>query len=239
MKAIILAAGMGSRLRPLTDSVPKCLVRVGGKPILGHQLDSLSECDVLDEILIVAGYRYSDVCDFVQDHLTSVPTRVMMNDHYETTNNMCSLGLALEELAGETVLILNGDVVFSPDVAVKATTMLAPHSLIACDSSVYYDESMKIVVSNDRVVGISKEIAENGASAVSIDLYRFSGDCSSELSKIIRRTIWDMGMRNKWSEVAIDEMLGYRLVKPLDISPSPWVEIDDLEDLRRAEQMFA
>jgi choline kinase len=239
MKAIILAAGIGSRLRPLTDRTPKCLIEVNGKPILAYQLEALSRCATLQEIIIVAGYRHSDIYDFVNSTHATAPTRVIVNSYFETTNNMYSLGLAIEELAGQDILVLNGDVVFAPEIMVKATTMLTTHSVIACDSSVYYEESMKVVVaSDDRVVRISKAIPEEDASAVSIDLYRFTGNCSMNLYHIVRRTIWDQGIRNKWTEVAVDELLDHHTVRPLDISPLPWVEIDDHNDLMCARRMF-
>lgn len=239
MRAIILAAGIGSRLRPLTDSTPKCLIEVNGRPILAYQLEALFRCGALQEIIIVAGYRHSDICDFVNSTHAPVPTRAIVNSYFETTNNMYSLGLAIEGLAGQDILVLNGDVIFAPEIMIRATTMLVPNSVVACDSSVYYEESMKIVVaSDDRLVRISKTIPEEDASAVSIDLYRFTGDCSMSLYRIIRRTIWDQGIRNRWTEVAIDELLDHHIVKPLDISPLPWVEIDNHNDLMCARKTF-
>ena len=107
MKAVILAAGMGTRLRPLTMSFPKCLVPVNSKPILEHQLEALLTAGVRDVILVVGylselvsgnyGIRYGDMnIHYVQNHM------------YDRTNNIYSLWLARQHLDNQ-VLLLEGD----------------------------------------------------------------------------------------------------------------------------------
>jgi len=110
MKAIILAAGQGSRLRPLTDQIPKCLINVTGKPILQHQLESLDHIGI-QTCVIVVGYKSEQVQRYFGDHFRGIWLKYVQNPHYLETNNLYSLWLAREELSDD-IIILDGDLVF-------------------------------------------------------------------------------------------------------------------------------
>ncbi len=88
-KAVILAAGLGSRLRPMTDNKPKCLVKINGKPLLQYQLDAYKQADIVD-ILIIVGYQGKKVEEYCK-HIKGLNIKVIYNNDYEFTNNMYSL----------------------------------------------------------------------------------------------------------------------------------------------------
>ena len=112
MKAIILAAGMGTRLRPITSSIPKCLVPVNSKPILEHQFEALLLAGIRDVILVVGHlaellfYKYGT-------SYGSLNIDYVENPRYDRTNNIYSLWLARQHLNSQ-VLLLEGDLVFDP-----------------------------------------------------------------------------------------------------------------------------
>ena len=122
MKAIILAAGQGTRLRPLTAYKPKCLVEVAGKPILEHQLKTLAQNDVTD-IHIVAGY--------CAEQLECYPATVHINPDYALTNMVYTLFCAKSVMTNCKDLIISyGDIVYEPNVLAKLIESDAPVSLI-------------------------------------------------------------------------------------------------------------
>ena len=122
MKAIILAAGKGTRLRPLTDSKPKCLVELAGKSLLEHQLDTLSECGITD-IHVIGGYY--------ADQLVNAKYKLHQNYNYNNSNMVHTLFVAMEELTGrEDIIISYGDIVYQKNVLQKLIDLDAPISLV-------------------------------------------------------------------------------------------------------------
>lgn len=113
MKVIILAAGQGTRLRPLTDDRPKCMVELHGKPLLHHQLEALEKCDIEKQnIALAAGY--------LQEALVAPGIKQYRNDDYDKTNMVATL-FAAEDfmLEGEDLIISYGDIVYKPEVFEK------------------------------------------------------------------------------------------------------------------------
>lgn len=131
MKVIILAAGQGTRLRPLTDNCPKCMVKVNGKSIIERQLETMYVCGIKeDDITIVTGYRN----DVLKDYFKNTGLHFIVNEKYETTNMVCSLMCARKIMESEEdILISYGDIIYNTDVLNK---ILASES----DSSVAVDD---------------------------------------------------------------------------------------------------
>ena len=239
-KAVVLAAGIGSRLRPVTADRPKPCVTVGSRPILAHQLHAYADAGVV-EVYVVAGYLADDVrelCATVADERPELEITVIENEDYDDTNNMYSLSLAREAVGGEAFCLSNGDVAFDPRVA--SELVAGSGSAIACDMETYDEESMKLTLDGrNRVEHLSKAIDEGEADATSIDVYRFSADFSTRLfTEIDERLAAETG---DWTEVAIDALLapGDHDVEPLDIAGARWVEVDDFDDLHRADRLFS
>jgi choline kinase len=236
LNAVILAAGVGSRLRPITNTRPKCLVEVAGQPILGWQLEGLFAAG-LERVTVVAGYRAGDVVRFCEPFGDRV--RVIINADYETTNNMVSLRMALGGAESRPTIICNGDVVF--DRAIAASLVRAGHQdLICVETGRFIEESMKVTVdAGGRITAISKAIGREHTYGVSIDLYRFSGHAVETICRIADRMIEAERQANLWTEVAIDAALGELEVRPHAIGTSPWIEVDNHDDLAEGARLFA
>jgi choline kinase len=235
LNAVILAAGVGSRLRPITNTRPKCLVEVAGQPILGWQLEGLFAAGI-EKVTVVAGYRAGDVVNFCEPFGDRV--RVIINADYETTNNMVSLRMALSGNESRPTIICNGDVVF--DGAIAATLVQAQHGdLICVDTGRYIEESMKVTAdATGRITGISKAISREQAYGVSIDLYRFSGPSIETICRIADRMIDGDRQANLWTEVAIHAALPELHVMPHAIESAPWIEVDNMDDLAEGARLF-
>jgi choline kinase len=113
LKVIVLAAGQGTRLRPLTDDRPKCMVPFRGKPIIDYIADALRKSG-LDDIVVIDGYRK----DVLEKHLSDRNIKFYTNAEYETTNMVYTLFRALPEL-NDDIIISYADIIYSPDVVKK------------------------------------------------------------------------------------------------------------------------
>ncbi|MFC7079912.1 HAD-IIA family hydrolase [Halorussus caseinilyticus] len=240
---VILAAGIGSRLRPLTLQKPKSCIEVDGAPILARQLSAYADAGVTD-VVVVAGYLADDVralCEEVADARPELDVTVRESEVFANTDNMYSLYLAREEVAGDPFVLTNGDVVFEPDLLADLLAADAD-SAVATDTETFSEEAMKVTVGDDgRVTHIAKGVPKDVAYGVSTDAYRFSADFSATLFEEITRTVEREGNFGDWTEAAIDRLVRNRDhdVEPADVSGRRWVEIDDFADLRNADRRFA
>lgn len=233
MKAVILAAGLGSRLRPITDKVPKCMVPVNGIRIIDKQIDNLLRSGVID-ICVVSGYR-ADVLDaHLKERYPFI--KIVPNVRFAETNNMYSLFLARDFVRGQEFLLMNSDVYFDQGIIAG---MLEGNdvSKIACDRSQYLEESMKITLDNGKINHISKKISEVDHYAVSIDVYRISAKDSEVLLAEVEDTILNRKDENSWTEVALDKVFYKTDFVPYVIN-GRWFEIDNHDDLAKAEGIF-
>lgn len=233
MKAVILAAGLGSRLRPITNDVPKCMVPVNGIKIIDKQLDNLLS-NGIEEIYVVDGYKAEVLSEYLKENYPQV--KIISNSRYSETNNMYSLYLTSQYVRGEEFVLMNADVYFDSNI-IKGLLEGKNESKIACDRFGYLEESMKITVDGDRITHISKKISESDYYAVSIDVYRISTDDSKVLFTEIENTIVRLRDENAWTEVALDNIFGKTHFKPYVIK-GRWYEIDNHDDLHRAEEIF-
>ncbi|WP_448378084.1 HAD-IIA family hydrolase [Fervidobacterium sp.] len=235
MKVIILAAGMGSRLRPMTLSKPKAMVKVNGIPIIQRQIDSYIKAGLSqNDIYVVVGYRTEMISEFLRKEYPDV--NIVVNHEYTQTNNMYSFWLCIKQIPEDTLIVSNGDCVYDPGII--SDLISSPiRNLIACDKGSYSDESMKIIVENERVVHISKKIQPQEAFGNSIDLYKIDKTAFKTLVGILEEII--SNDRNLWFEVALDELLKKVEFNPFDISKRRWAEIDNYDDLYEAELAFS
>jgi len=234
MIAVILAAGQGTRLRPLTEKVPKCMVTVSGKTILHRQIEAMKQAGI-SHVYVAAGYLGAVVEAFVEEHFSGFAT-VVMNREYQSTNNMYSLYL-LRDYLTQGFLLANGDVLAETSIF-SDLCLHTEGSFIACQKGAWLEESMKVTVKDERITSISKKTSEESAYGNSIDIYAFDAVGANALLGIVSNTI-ESGELTQWTEVAIDAMMSRVQVLPLDIGPRRWVEVDNMDDLSEASILFA
>ncbi len=235
-QAVILAAGFGSRLRPLTDSCPKALVAVAGQPLLGHALDALKGHGVT-EVTVVVGYAAHTVRAFLA-HRGDGDVRCVENPAYATTNTLGSLLCAEPTVRGD-VLVLDGDLIFEPAVLAP---MLARGTWLAVDRDrPLDDDAVKIAIDDDdmRIVSVGKQLPEGRTGiAESIGMGRLDAETFQALVPIGRRLLAS-GMNQAYYEAAFQALIedGARFGMA-DVTGLRWTEVDDHDDLRRAEELF-
>jgi choline kinase len=230
MKAIILNAGKGGRLGTLTDDRPKCLVEVGGRPILDFQLDALRLAGVHDLVMVV-GYRH----EMIREHLQRYPEFTVTwvdNPDYAETNTAYSLWLARHEMTGD-FLYLNGDVLFHPELVRRLVAAPALNPL-AVERKQCGDEEVKVLLDGTRITAIGKEIPPDKAYGEFIGVAKFSGTIAPLFGTTLEEVVFRDKLVKNYFETAVDRMLERSTFTALDISDLPCIEIDFPEDLARA-----
>jgi choline kinase len=227
MKAVILAAGIGRRLMPLTREKPKALLEVGGKPILGYQLESLSRYFKMEDVIIVVGHcarmieEYAPACTIVH------------NPRFQDTNNMYSLWL-VKDFVHDGLLLLNSDVLFHPRILSNLLKSGDESAVVVDSSQKLGDEEMKVVLKGGRLESVAKTLNPSTASGEFIGVAKFSGSASHALFKEIGELI-GKGAVNDWFESALAGIARRLEIRAVDTRGLPWVEIDSPADLERAK----
>lgn len=236
-RALILAAGLGTRLAPITDDRPKSLVPVNGKPILMKQIENLKAHGVVD-ITIVSGYKADSLENAVREKYPEI--KIVESVDYAVTNNMYSAYLGIKSMFPDGEIkpfyMMNADVFYDASV-ITALEKDDRSNLIVVDMGRYMEESMKVVEKDGRIIAISKQITEEDALGCSIDVYKFGVDGGKAFFDRCVTYIEKKGELKKWSEVALNDALADVLFQacPLD---GRWLEIDNHEDLAAAEALF-
>jgi choline kinase len=229
--AVILAAGISSRLRPLTNETPKSLLSVGTTPLLQRILQSLHR-NSIRECVIVTGYCKEKIEDFVQSLSLPITVSFAENPLYATTGNNYSLWSAHAHVSGRDLLILDGDILFDSRLLALLTGCPHENGLIIRKTSHLGAEEIKVEVNESGIVKrIGKEIDPATATGESIGIERFSADTSQILFEILNRR----KSRNEFYEASFQEMIdGGMAVYAVDSTGFPCMEIDTLEDLTAA-----
>jgi choline kinase len=237
MKGVILAAGIASRLRPLTDSTPKCLLPLGGGTLLGRTLDNLAAAGIRD-VVIVTGYLEEQICGYVAAHHAGLRTTFIRNDVYASTNNIYSLWLAREEVRREGMVLLDSDILFDPSVIPAVLGANAPAGLAVKTGLELGEEEIKVEVDHRmHVRTIGKHVPPALAAGESIGIEVFSPAALDRLFAAMERKVVAEGQVNVFYEAAFQDMIDDGgTILAVDIGEALAVEIDTVEDFRRAER---
>ena len=237
-KAIILSAGQGSRLGHLTDDRPKCLIDFGGRTLLDRQLDTLAAAGV-GEAVVVAGFRDDLVEETIARRSGGPGVRTIFNPFYKVADNLGSLFMAREHLAGDC-LVWNGDTLVSDTLMARVVGNARPGICVTIDRKADYDEDdMKVVVGEGgRLKEIGKRISA-GVNGESIGLLAFRGGGAGQFLEAIERDIRTSEGTTIWYLRVIHHIAGQADVWTLDISGEEWGEVDFPEDVERARELVA
>jgi len=256
LKAVILAAGASTRLHPLTETIPKCLLRIGKNTLLEQTIENILDAGI-KEIAIVIGYKGEMIREFVRQRFPHELIRFILNPNFAETNNAYSLLLArrfLENKEGKVsagLLLLDSDILFSkrllpfflkqpiqgfpgPAVMVPAQGLFAVRV-----SGVHDEEEIHVKVEGNNIIQmIGKHVALLETYGESIGIELFSSESTAHLFAILEQRVRSGIGRTEFYEASFQEMImkGIKL-QAVDVSMFPSIEIDTVEDFYRAEQM--
>ncbi len=233
MKVIILSAGQGRRLRPLTEETPKCLLPVrGAEPVLEVQLRALAEAGV-EEAVVFTGFG----ADQVEDYLATRPpdgirVTTIYNPFYAVSDNLATCWLAREQMQDE-FMILNGDTLFEPSVARRLLAAAeAPLTLAVNKKAAYDDDDMKVSLKEgSRLVAVGKTLDARIVDGESIGFMLFRKDGGAGFREILDRVMREPDAVKRWYLSAVNELAQTLRVAALPITGLWWGELDSPADL--------
>ncbi|MBT4260000.1 MAG: phosphocholine cytidylyltransferase family protein [Nitrospina sp.] len=237
--AIILAAGVGSRIRPLTDNCPKSLLKVGEETILNRMLENI-QANGIHEVVFVLGYLEEQIKSHVKNEFPNLNTHFIRNDLYAETNTGYSLMLALDLIKDSAFVKFDADVVFENEILENLLDCQYADCLCV-DKNINLDaEEIKVIIGDDnRVVKASKTVNPKDAAGESIGIEKISSKTAKLLLKELQIMMDDKKNYQEYYEGAYERLIDKNIpFYALDISGSKWTEIDTKEDLIKAENIF-
>lgn len=238
MKAVILAAGIASRLRPLTDNTPKCLLKAGTKSILALTLDNII-ANSISEIVIVTGYLEKQIRDFVSSNYAGLHVEYIFNEDYASTNNIYSLWLAKESVLGNEMLLLDSDIVFDRRIIAKLISSGFENCLALKRHKVGVEEIKVRADSSGKILEISKEVTPAEALGESVGIEKFEKRFVEDLYQVLDKKIEQKDV-NIFYEAAFQELVNAgKNIFSVDITEYPCMEIDTADDLSAAGKLLA
>jgi choline kinase len=237
--AVILAAGTGCRLKPLTDASPKCLIDVGGRSILDRMLRALADSGVAHAV-VVTGHLADRIDASIAASGLGIEVATVTNPAYATTNNAASLAAARSAIGDRSFLLCDGDVVFTrnpfpgllaaPDACAVAVDAAAPFNA----------EAMKVELAADgRVVRLSKALDRHRSAGESLGLQRIGGSALPRVWDAIAETI-ARDAAHAYYEDAFQLLLDAGLRMGIArVAPGTCMEIDDAVDLGAARRLLS
>jgi choline kinase len=238
MKAIILSAGQGKRLLPLTAELPKCLLPIQGKTLIEWQIDELHKCGV-HRIRVVTGYRAEKVKNLLQRRYEPERVTTLYNEAYASTDNLVSCWTACHEMT-EDFIILNGDTLF--EAAVLKRLLESPDrpvTVVVSQKGIYDADDMKVTLEGSRLVSIGKDLVLDNVHAESIGMILFRGKGPMLFSQFLEKALDDPTAGKKWYLSVIDEMARQMPVWTCAINGMKWCEVDYQADIEHAARVVA
>ena len=219
MKALILAAGFGKRLRPITNTIPKSMVEVNGTPLLCNALNNVTACGIT-EIGIVVGHMADYIREKIGNEWNGVPVRYFENARYLETNNVVSLYERLLEGKGECSILVSP---FNP------ATM--DGSVIRVDG----DKALELILGKWQDADF-----DYAPTRKTVNMYKFEKDfVKNKYMPLIRWYVESMG-ENSYYEKVLGSLMYYRECdfRIVEVPEEMWCEVDDADDLARARARF-
>ncbi len=238
MKAVILAAGIASRLRPLTENTPKCLLKVGNKCILQMTIENILDNDIT-EFIIVTGYLQEQIKDFITSTFPDIKATYIYNEVYASTNNIYSLWLAKEHIMGSDMLLLDSDIIFDKKI-IQSLLDSGHENCLALKKHNVGEEEIKVKVDyKGKVLEISKIVIPHEAIGESIGIEIFDKKSLPHLYEVLDRKINQQKMVNIFYEAAFEEMIQEGAdMYIVDITEHKCMEIDTPDDLNTAKELL-
>ena len=244
MKAIILAAGYGNRMRPLTDIAHKTLLTVAGKTILGRIIDGLYDNHITD-IVVVTGYRDKELVAYLSEHYAHCSISYVHNERYRETNNIYSMALAFEQTTIDSdIILIESDLIYEPSVIKRILHSEKPNVALVDKYASGMDGTV-VKVENGIITSVIPPHLQDSNFDFSdkyktLNIYKFSQEfCNSVFKKLL--TYYAKVINDNCYYELILGILIYMQQETIYaeiLRDEQWAEVDDPNDLHVAEFMF-
>lgn len=244
MQAIILAAGMGKRLKELTKNATKCMVEVNGVTMIERMLGLLDRKG-LDRIVIVVGYEGQKLIEYIATLGIHTPIEYVENSIYDKTNNIYSLYLAKEQLLSDDTLLLESDLIFEEAVIDRVLQNPYPNLALVAKFESWMDGTVVELDEDDNIRHFrsKKEFRFEDIPSYykTVNIYKFSRDFSvTHYVPFLEAYCKALGRNEYYEQVLkVITLLDKPDIKAVRLQNEVWYEIDDVQDLNIAESIFA
>ena len=237
MIGVILAAGMAKRLRPLTDTMPKCLLKVGNRTLLERTVDAMAATGIT-EFVVVTGYRGDMIREWINAQRPALKWTFIHNADYEHNNNIFSLWLAGQVVRGKAFLLMDSDILCDPQAVAEVARQQEP--ALALNRHELGEEEMKIVVDRDnRITEISKTCRVEDALGESVGIEKMTAAYSEALYRELDQMIEKEGLIDIFYERAFERLIPQgHTFKVVDTTRFFSYELDTPEDFQRATELL-
>ena len=242
MKALILAAGFGKRLRPITDSIPKSMVEVDGTPLLVNAMNHLVDAGI-SEIGIAVGHMASYIRERIGEEFRGVPISYYENPRYLETNNVVSLYEALD-FCDDDMLMLECDIFYRRELIDRLMAGEGECSILVSPFNPETMDGTVIEVDGDKAVGLvlgkwQDENFDYTNTRKTVNLYRFKKEFVQKYMPLVKWYVENVGEQSYYEKV-LGSLLYLREcdARIVEVPETMWCEIDDEEDLARARARF-
>ena len=234
MNTVILAAGVGKRLRPFTTEHPKCLLTFGGKSLLRRHLEMMDGLGI-EKIAVVVGHLADQVEAEMRRVNCRTPIELVYNPRYELGSAL-SLLQAEAAFQGLPAIIMDADLLFCRAMLDRLLASLTPNCLLVDDRLVDTGEEVKVVVRSDGTVcELGKQVRREGTVVgESVGIYKFSAETNDKLVAGLRRAVSENPQVEY--EAVVESLLEQIQMRHVPVGDLSWIEIDFADDVDRANR---
>jgi len=236
MKAVILAAGMGKRLKKVSGGLPKSMIKIGNSSIIHHQLESCLKVGI-NKFVVVLGYKKEQLKEHILEKIDHENITFVENPIYDTTNTLYSLWLTREYL-NDDFIYFNADVLFQSDLLQKISAK-SKYSQLLLETKSCAEEEVKMIIDDEmRIQQISKVLPIPECAGEFIGIGKFNKEILNRFVHYLQYGV-DNNQSNNYFEYAVDLLAKDEILKVIPTDGVPCIEIDFPEDLKKAKELFS
>lgn len=232
MKVVILAAGVGSRLRPLTTNSPKAMIRINEKPLVQYQVESLIKSGFTHEdIYIIGGYKIEEI----EKHFKGTGVHFIYNPFYESMNNIYSF--LLSRAVGDDLLLINSDLFYDNRMISLILNSEYPTCILVDGQKELTEEAMRVKLDGNRLRLVNKQLSLAGTDGEYIGISKLAARDLAVLYQKASELI-EAGETSCWYENVFEACAANVEIRAVSTEGYHWIEIDDLHDFECAKQLM-
>ena len=236
MKAVILAAGMGTRLRPLSNNIPKAFVEIDNVPLIIRSLENIKSFDIKD-VIIVVGYKGVYFKKKISNKYKKIKIKYVLNEDFSNTGSMYSLSKT-EGFVDDDILLFESDLLYEKKAIQCLLDSKEPNEILVATLSGSGDEVYIVVNENNELINLGKSITnKKDTIGELVGISKLSLDFLTELYKLAKVDYDNNNLNYHYEEIIFKLSKTYPIKCEL-IRDLNWIEIDNLEDLNRAKNII-
>lgn len=232
MRVVILAAGVGSRLRPITTNSPKAMIRINEKPLVQYQVESVIKSGfAYEDIYIIGGYKIEQI----EEYFKGTGVHFIYNPFYESMNNIYSF--LLSRSVEDDILLINSDLFYDNRMISLILNAEYPTCILVDRQKVLTEEAMRVKLEGNRLRLVNKQLSLTGTDGEYIGISKLAARDLTVLYQKASELI-EAGETSGWYENVYEACSGNVEIRAVNTEGYHWIEIDDLHDFECAKQLM-